>query len=145
MIVIELLTKLGESLVYRKFKMITFRQRGDFKKLNSFLEKMKEVINVGDLDKYGRMGVEALKANTPKDTGKTADSWGYEIERTDGVAKIVWTNTNINDGVNIAVILQYGHGTGTGGYVRGIDYINPAMRPVFENIAESAWREVTKT
>ena len=145
MIVIELLTKLGESLVYRKFKMITFRQRGDFKKLNSFLEKMKEIINVGDLDKYGRMGVEALKANTPKDTGKTADSWGYEIERTDGVAKIVWTNTNINDGVNIAVILQYGHGTGTGGYVRGIDYINPAMRPVFENIAESAWREVTKT
>lgn len=145
MIVIELLTKLGESLVYRKFKMITFRQRGDFKKLNSFLEKMKEIINVGDLDKYGRMGVEALKANTPKDTGKTADSWGYEIERSDGVAKIVWTNTNINDGVNIAVILQYGHGTGTGGYVRGIDYINPAMRPVFENIAESAWREVTKT
>lgn len=125
--------------------MITFRQRGDFKKLNSFLEKMKEIINVGDLDKYGRMGVEALKANTPKDTGKTADSWGYEIERSDGVAKIVWTNTNINDGVNIAVILQYGHGTGTGGYVRGIDYINPAMRPVFENIAESAWREVTKT
>ena len=123
--------------------MITFVSKGDFKNANSFFEKLKEVFKAGDLDKYGKIGVEALRAYTPKDSGKTADCWGYTIERTDGQAKIIWTNTNINKGVNIAVILQYGHGTGTGGYYQGVDYINPAMRPVFQQIVDEALKEVT--
>ena len=123
--------------------MITFTSKGDFKKTNSWFEKMKEIFKVGDLNKYGRMGVEALKKATPVDSGETANSWGYEIQRKDGQAKIIWTNSHINKGVNIAVILQYGHGTGTGGYVQGIDYINPAMRPVFEDIVDQALKEVT--
>ena len=123
--------------------MITFTSKGDFKKANSWFEKMKEIFKVGDLNKYGRMGVEALKKATPVDSGETANSWGYEIQRKDGQAKIIWTNSHINKGVNIAVILQYGHGTGTGGYVQGIDYINPAMRPVFEDIVDQALKEVT--
>lgn len=123
--------------------MITFTSKGDFKKTDSWLEKLKEVFKVGDLNKYGRMGVEALKAATPKDSGETANSWQYEIVRTDTGTSIVWKNTHIHKGVNIAVILQYGHGTGTGGYVQGIDYINPAMRPVFQDILDQALKEVT--
>ena len=125
--------------------MITFTSKGNFKKLNGFLEKLKEIADVGDLDKYGKMGVEALRAATPIDSGETAKSWDYKIVRKNGELSIVWINKHINKGVNIAVILQYGHGTGTGGYVQGIDYINPAMRPVFEKIADQAWKEVTKT
>lgn len=124
--------------------MIRLVSKGDFSKANSFLERLLEVFDHGELDKYGAIGVEALRSATPVDTGKTADSWDYEIERSDGVAKIVWTNSNINEGVNIALILQYGHGTGTGGYVVGRDYINPAIRPVFDKIADDAWKEVTK-
>ena len=124
--------------------MIRLVSKGDFSKANSFLERLLEVFDHGELDKYGAIGVEALRSATPVDTGKTAESWDYEIERSDGVAKIVWTNSNINDGVNIALILQYGHGTGTGGYVVGRDYINPAIRPVFDKIADDAWKEVTK-
>jgi len=123
--------------------MITFTSKGDFKKANSWFEKMKEIIKIGELDKYGRKGVEALRAATPKESGETANSWGYEIVRENGQARIIWTNSHINKGVNIAVILQYGHGTGTGGYVEGIDYINPAMRPVFQNIVDEALKEVT--
>ena len=123
--------------------MISFTSKGDFKNTESFFEKLKEVFKVGELDKYGRIGVEALRAATPKDTGETANSWGYTIERKEEQAKIIWTNSHIHDGVNIAVILQYGHGTGTGGYVQGIDYINPAMRPVFQNIVDQALKEVT--
>ena len=95
------------------------------------------------LEQYGQAGAEALASATPVDSGKTAASWGYEIEETPGGVSIYWTNSNIQDGVNIAVILQFGHGTGTGGYVRGIDYINPALRPIFEQIADKAWKEVT--
>lgn len=123
--------------------MITFNQKGDFSRVNRFLEKALNVIHMGELDKYGRQGVEALRAATPKDTGKTADSWTYEITRSKGVATIEWHNSNINDGVNIAVILQYGHGTKNGGYVQGRDYINPAIQPVFDEIADSAWKEIT--
>ncbi len=123
--------------------MITFTSKGDFKKADSWFEKMKEIIKLGELNKYGRIGVEALRSATPKDSGETANSWSYEIVRKDGETKIVWTNNNINKGVNIAVILQYGHGTGTGGYVEGIDYINPAMRPVFQEIVDNALKEVT--
>ena len=97
------------------------------------------------LEKYGQMGVEALRSATPIDSGKTAESWGYEISVGKEGATIYWTNTNQNKGVYIAVILQYGHGTGTGGYVQGIDYINPAIRPVFDKIAEEAWMEVVNS
>lgn len=124
--------------------MISFRQNGDFSKLTSFLEKVKQVVRISDLDKYGKEGVAALMSATPKDTGLTANSWSYEIIRSSGNVKIVWNNSNIQNGVPIAVILQYGHGTRNGGYVKGIDYINPAIQPVFNEIAKNAWEEVTK-
>lgn len=124
--------------------MIEFSQKGDFSKLNSFLEKSKNLIKIGDLDKYGREGVQALQEATPKDTGLTSESWSYDIKRTKNRVSITFTNSNIQNGVPIAVILQYGHGTGWGGYVQGRDYINPAIRPIFDKIADSAWKEVTK-
>ena len=124
--------------------MISFRQKGNFKKLTRYLERAKEVVKLGDLDKYGREGVQALSSATPVDSGLTASSWYYTIENKNGTAKIMFNNSNIQNGVPIAVILQYGHGTGTGGWVEGRDYINPAIRPIFDKIAESAWREVTK-
>lgn len=124
--------------------MISFRQKGDFSKLSSFLEKAKNAVRLGDLDRYGREGVSALASATPVDTGQTADSWFYEIERRDGSTVISFHNSNIQNGVPIAIILQYGHGTGTGGWVEGRDYINPAIRPVFDKLANEAWREVTK-
>lgn len=124
--------------------MITFRQKGDFSKLTRFLEKAKEAVKLGDLDKYGREGVSALSSATPIDSGKTAESWYYEIKNQNSSVSINFLNSNINKGVPIAVILQYGHGTRNGGWVQGRDYINPAIRPIFDKIAESAWREVTK-
>jgi hypothetical protein len=124
--------------------MITFRQKGDFSKLTRYLERVKEVIRRGDLDKYGRAGVAALASATPIDTGLTASSWYYEIEHANGSAVISFHNSNIQNGVPIAIILQYGHGTGTGGWVEGRDYINPAIRPIFDAIANDAWREVTR-
>lgn len=124
--------------------MITFRQKGDFSKLNRFLERAKETVHLGDLDRYGREGVAALASATPVDSGKTASSWYYEITRTkDGVA-ISFKNSNINKGVPIAIILQYGHATGNGGWVQGRDYINPAIRPIFDKLANDAWKEVKK-
>ena len=124
--------------------MITFRQKGDFSKLTRYLERVKEVIRRGDLDKYGRAGVAALASATPIDTGLTASSWYYQIEHSNGSAVISFHNSNIQNGVPIAIILQYGHGTGTGGWVEGRDYINPAIRPIFDAIANDAWREVTR-
>lgn len=124
--------------------MITFKSKGDFKKLSSFFEKAKEAIKMGDLDKYGREGVEALRQATPVDTGLTADSWYYKINRDNGVVSISFHNSNIQNGVPIAIILQYGHGTNHGGWVEGRDYINPAVQPIFDRIAEDAWKEVTK-
>lgn len=124
--------------------MITFRQKGDFSKLTRYLERVKEVIRRGDLDKYGRAGVAALASATPIDTGLTASSWYYEIEHANGSAVISFHNSNIQNGVPIAIILQYGHGTGTGGWVEGRDYINPAIQPIFDAIANDAWREVTR-
>ena len=125
--------------------MISFKQKGDFSKLTGFLERIKESVKIGDLDKFGRAGVEALSSATPVNTGKTANSWYYEIDNKNGVATISFNNSNIQNGVPIAIILQYGHGTGTGGWVEGRDYINPAIRPIFDEIAENAWREVTKS
>lgn len=124
--------------------MISFRQKGDFSKLTRYFEKVKEAVRLGTLDKYGREGVAALASATPVDSGKTANSWRYEIENRKGSASIVFYNSNIQNGVPIAIILQYGHGTGTGGWVEGKDYINPAIRPIFDKIAEEAWKEVTK-
>ena len=124
--------------------MITFRQKGDFSKFTKFLERAKEVVKMGDLDKYGAAGVAALASATPRDTGKTASSWYYTIENKNGRATISFNNSNIQNGVPIAIILQYGHATGTGGWVEGRDYINPSIRPIFDKIASDAWKEVTK-
>ena len=124
--------------------MISFRQKGNFSKLDRYLEKVREAAKLGVLDKYGRAGVAALSSATPVKTGKTANSWYYEIERQNGSVSIVFNNSNINKGVPIAIILQYGHGTGNGGWVQGIDYINPAIQPIFTEMANEAWREVTK-
>lgn len=122
--------------------MITFRQKGDFSKLSKFMEKAKEIVNISCLDKYGQEGVEALSSATPKDTGTTARSWRYEIERRNGSVALVFKNTNIQNGVPIAIILQYGHATRNGGWVQGRDYINPAIQPIFDKIADEAWKEV---
>lgn len=124
--------------------MITFRQKGDFSKLTRFLEKAKEAVHLGDLDKYGRAGVAALSSATPVDSGLTASSWYYEITNSNGRATISFHNSNIQNGIPIAIILQYGHATGTGGWVEGRDYINPAIQPIFDQIAENAWKEVTR-
>lgn len=124
--------------------MITFRHKGDFSKTDRYFERLREAAKVGVLDKYGRAGVEALKSATPVDSGRTANSWNYEIERQNGSVSIIFNNTNINKGVPIAIILQYGHGTGTGGWVQGRDYINPAIQPIFDKLADEAWKEVTK-
>lgn len=124
--------------------MITFRQKGDFSKLTRFLERAKEAVHLGDLNRYGRAGVAALASATPVDTGLTASSWYYKITNEKGRATISFYNSNIQNGIPIAIILQYGHGTGTGGWVQGRDYINPAIQPVFDLIANEAWREVTK-
>lgn len=124
--------------------MVRFRQKGDFSKLTRYLERVKETVRLGDLDKYGREGVAALASATPADTGLTAQSWYYKIERKKGSVSISFHNSNIQDGVPIAIILQYGHGTGTGGWVEGRDYINPAVQPIFDAIAKNAWGEVTK-
>lgn len=125
--------------------MIVFRHKGDFKKLTKFLEKAKEVVKLGDLDKYGRAGVAALASATPVDSGLTASSWYYTIEHQNGSVSITFNNSNVKEGwCNIAIVLQYGHGTGTGGWVEGRDYINPAIQPIFDQIANDAWEEVTK-
>lgn len=124
--------------------MIRFRQKGDFSKATKYLEKAKKAAGMKDLSKYGKAGVAALSSATPVDSGLTASSWYYEIKNQNGRISIDFCNSNINDGVPIAIILQFGHGTGTGGWVQGRDYINPAIQPIFDKIADEAWREVTE-
>jgi hypothetical protein len=124
--------------------MIRVEQKGDFTKLTRYFERVKKYSRVLDLDKFGRMGVAALASATPVDTGLTANSWYYKIENNNGVVKLSFLNSNIQNGVPIAIILQYGHGTRNGGWVEGRDYINPAIQPIFDEIVENAWREVTK-
>lgn len=125
--------------------MITFQHKGDFKKTIKFLSAISDFPIRKILEKYGQMGVNALSAATPVDTGKTAASWTYEIEVSKDSYTITWLNTNVNNHVNIALILQYGHATRNGGYVAGRDYINPALQPVFDQIAAEAWQEVTSS
>ena len=124
--------------------MISFRHKGNFNKATRYLERVKQAVHLGILDKYGREGVAALASATPTDTGKTASSWYYSIENKKGSVTISFNNSNIQNGVPIAIILQYGHGTGTGGWVQGQDYINPAIQPIFDEIVTKAWKEVTK-
>ena len=123
--------------------MISFRHKGDFKKLERYLKSVKEVPNLSGLDKFGQEGVAALASAPPVDSGVTANSWYYKIVKENESVSIEFHNSNIQNGVPIAVILQYGHGTGTGGWVQGRDYINPAIRPIFDRIVNEAWKEVT--
>lgn len=122
--------------------MIRVTKKGDFKNTERFLTRNKKLNLVPILERYGREGVAALAANTPVDQGTTAASWDYHIKIEDGRSTINWTNSNTNQGVNIALLIQHGHGTGYGGYVAGIDYINPAIQPIFTKIASDVWREV---
>lgn len=124
--------------------MISFTQRGSFNNTERYLARLKarEVFNI--LSRYGTIGVNALSNATPVESGLTAASWSYTIVQRPGYYSIRWSNSHVNDGVPIAVILQYGHGTGTGGYVQGRDYIMPAIRPIFEEMANKAWEEVTR-
>ena len=124
--------------------MIGFKQRGDFSKTNKYLERIRQASRLKILEKYGQLGVEALSKATPVDTGLTASSWYYKIETTNTSASIVFCNSNINKGVPIAIILQTGHGTRNGGWVQGRDYINPALQPIFDELVNRAWGEVTK-
>ena len=125
--------------------MIGVSSKGNFDKTNTFLNKLqsKEIYSV--LDRYGDLGVQALSLNTPKDTGLTSESWSYRINRDKGSTSIEWYNSNATrQGTPIVILLQYGHGTGNGGYVMGQDFINPAIRPIFESIAEAVWKEVVR-
>lgn len=124
--------------------MIRFDNKGDFSRTIKFLKKAKKIANLIDFDKYGRKGVDALASATPTDSGLTASSWYYEIERTAGSVTITFYNSNVQNGVSIAIILNYGHGTGNGGWVQGREYINPVIQPIFDEITNEAWREVTK-
>ena len=124
--------------------MITFTQKGDFSKLDGFMNRLKGLSKNSDLDRYGQRGVDALSAATPYDTGNTAGSWYYKINRENGILSLEFCNSNVNKGVPIAIVLQYGHGTGTGGWVEGRDYINPAIQPVFDEMLNELWKEVCK-
>lgn len=124
--------------------MITFRHKGDFSKATRYFERLRDASKIKVLEKYGKEGVAALSSATPVESGQTAGSWGYEITRSSGSAKITFKNTNIENGFPVAIMLQYGHGTGTGGWVQGRDYINPAIQPIFDKIADEAWKEVSK-
>lgn len=124
--------------------MIKFSHKGDFSKTTRFLNNSKNAMRTIDLDKYGKAGVAALASATPVDTGFTANSWYYKIERKNNLVSITFYNSNVQKGVPIAIILQYGHGTRNGGWVEGRDYINPAIQPIFDELTEKAWREVTK-
>lgn len=124
--------------------MISFRHKGNLSKTTRFLRNAKDAARLDILDRYGREGVAALASATPVDSGLTASSWYYEVTTNSRTSKITFYNSNIQNGVPIAIILQYGHGTGTGGWVQGRDYINPAIQPIFDKITNDVWREVTK-
>ena len=124
--------------------MIKFKQKGDFSKITKYFKKLRFFTRNIDFDKYGREGVTALKAATPVESGETRDSWYYEVIKEDGNVKISFNNKNIQNGVPIAIILQYGHATRNGGWVEGRDYINPSVRPIFDDMAQKLWKEMTE-
>lgn len=124
--------------------MISFKQKGDFSKTINFLNSVQKNDAIKILERYGREGVNALAAATPVDTGKTASSWYYTISQSNKGYSISFNNSNIQNGIPIAIILQYGHGTRNGGWVEGRDYINPAIQPIFDRLANSVWKEVTR-
>jgi hypothetical protein len=123
--------------------MIVVDSSGDFKKTEQFLSKMAKADFFNLLERYGQMGVDALADASPVDSGILANSWDYEVVRKRGEYAIIWHNTNIENGMPVAILVQYGHGTGTGGWVEGRDYINPAIRPIFDQITDEVWRQVT--
>lgn len=123
---------------------LVIKHRGSFKKTTKFLHNILRFDYKTILNRYGKQGVEALADATPKDSGKTAEAWKFDIEESSNGVSIVWSNENVNKGVNIAIILQYGHGTGTGGYVAGRDYINPALQPIFDEMAKTVWKELIR-
>ena len=123
--------------------MITFESSGSFVNVDRFLERMAKEEILSALNQYAELGVSALASATPSKSGATADAWSCEVTSKRNNYTITWSNSNMNDGVNVAVILQYGHGTGTGGYVQGRDYINPAIQPIFDKIADEVWKVVT--
>ena len=125
--------------------MLTYTSTGSFENTEKFLKRMSDKSIFAALNQYGAEGVQALAAATPMESGKTAQSWRYEIEKTATSYAIIWSNVNVIDGVPVAILIQIGHATGTGGYVSGRDYINPALQPVFDRIAESVWKAVTAT
>ena len=124
--------------------MIKFKQKGDFSKLTKYFKNVSNAARVDNLEKYGKQGIIALASMTPVDSGQTAQSWYYTITNENGKTTISFNNSNIQNGVPIAIILQYGHGTRSGGWVQGRDYINPAIQPLFDRIAKDAWEEVTR-
>lgn len=124
--------------------MIRFWHRGGFSKTNKYLRDVKEAARVKILEEYGERGVSALSSATPVDTGLAATSWYYKVSRDDTGSRIEFFNSDIENGFPVAIMLQYGHGTGTGGWVEGRDYINPAIQPIFDELAEEAWKEVTR-
>lgn len=123
--------------------MISIKHSGSFGKTEKFLKKASAFPIIGIMDKYGREGVAALSSATPMDSGLTAGSWAYEIHRSRSSVSLVFTNSNLRDGIPIAILIQYGHGTSTGGYIQGLDYINPALKPIFTKMSEDIWKEVT--
>jgi len=123
--------------------VITFEHKGDFRNTDRFLKRMSKFDFANVLKNVAQKGVQALSAATPVDSGLASISWGYEIKRSRGSFEIVWTNSDIENGFPVVIGIQYGHGTGTGGYVRGQDFINPVMRPIFEQILADLWTEVT--
>ena len=134
-----------DSSMNGRFVLIEVKTTGSFDKTNNFLKKMSKFDFDRMLESYGRLGVQELQKATPKRTGTTANSWDYSIEKENGKVSIVWSNNNVENGVNIAVIIQYGHGTRNGGYVQGIDYINPALRSTFDRLSKELWKAVTSS
>lgn len=124
--------------------MVEIRRKGDFSKVTRYLAKLQKPVPIEILHKYGERGVAALASATPVATGRTASSWDYTVTQGNGTISLSFNNSNIQNGVPIAIILYYGHGTGTGGWVQGRDYINPVIRPLFDELANEAWREVTR-
>jgi hypothetical protein len=124
--------------------MISIKVKGDLTKTEKYLKRVKKLTLDEYLDAAGMLGVAALAANTPIDTGETAASWSYEIHKGDGVIELVWSNSNTSKGIPIVVLIQYGHATRNGGYVEGRDFINPTVQPIFDQLAKDIWTEVTR-